>query len=351
MNVLITGGAGFIGYHLAKLLVSIEGYSVYIIDNLNSYYSVELKLDRLRDLGFELDINSSRKPLLSHKYENLKFSKIDISHSDELEDLFKTNFFETVVNLAAQAGVRYSLEKPADYIQSNVLGFMNVLECCRRFRISHLLYASSSSVYGLNDEVPLSEKCVTDSPISIYAASKKSNELMAHSYSYLFNIRTTGLRFFTVYGPWGRPDMALFMFVKSILKGDAIDVYNQGNMFRDFTFIDDIVLGIRNLIIVGNKSYDNSSINSLKENHKIPFEVFNIGNSCPVNLMSFINEIEKTLNIQAKLNYLPLQPGDVIRTHSNSDKLYAFTSFRPLVKTEEGIKKFVNWYLDYYKLN
>jgi UDP-glucuronate 4-epimerase len=311
MKVLVTGAAGFIGFHLVNRLIT-EGFEVVGLDIINNYYDVNLKYSRLKECGIdEAEINENIL-INSNKYSNYQFIKLNIEDKKNLFNLFQKEKFDYVINLAAQAGVRYSIENPDVYISSNIVGFLNILEACRHHKIKHLVYASSSSVYGLNGKIPFSTSDNVDHPISLYAASKKSNELMAHTYSHLYNIPTTGLRFFTVYGPWGRPDMALFLFTKAILDDKPIDVYNNGKMFRDFTYIDDIVEGIykvANNPSKGNKNWDNKNPNP--SDSISPYKIYNIGNSTPVKLMDFISEIEKNLNKKAKINFLPLQPGDV----------------------------------------
>ncbi len=321
--ILITGAAGFIGYHLSTRLCS-EGYNVLGIDNLNSYYDVNLKKNRLKFL-------TEKHP------DNFIFQKIDITDMSSLE-LIQTKFnISSVINLAAQAGVRYSIENPREYIQTNIQGFSNILEFCRQFKINNLIYASSSSVYGNNSSFPSKEIDKTESPTSLYGASKKSNELMAYSYSNLFNINTIGLRFFTVYGPWGRPDMALFLFTKNMIENKKIDVYNNGNHSRSFTYIDDIVESIARLY---NKIADKDQAGSYK--------IFNIGGENSVELMKYIKAIEDELKVKAKLNFLPKQPGDVIKSESDSSALENFISFRPETSIKYGIKNFIDWYRDYY---
>ncbi|MEL0208461.1 MAG: NAD-dependent epimerase/dehydratase family protein, partial [Gammaproteobacteria bacterium] len=305
------------------------------IDNLNNYYSIELKKDRLNNLS---------------SYKNFTFIESDISDFLSLEKIFKNENISMVINLAAQAGVRYSIENPNAYINSNVQGFMNILEACRNQSIKHLVYASSSSVYGGNTNLPFSEDQNVDHPVSIYAATKKSNELMAHSYSHLFNLPTTGLRFFTVYGPWGRPDMALFLFTKAIIENKTIDVYNHGNMVRDFTYIDDIVNGIVSVLF--KPAEPSSNYDSKNPNPSIsssPYRIFNIGNNRPVQLLDYISAIENVVGIESKKNFLPIQPGDVIETSATTNKLYQWVNFHPETSIEFGIEKFVNWYREYFK--
>lgn len=344
-KVLVTGAAGFIGYHLIKLLKT--DYFVIGIDNLNTYYDINLKIDRLKNLGFEIG-NFKQTEYVNNIQENLKFEKIDLTDSPALKKLFEKYEFDYVVNLAAQAGVRYSLENPQTYIDSNITGFLNILEACKLFKIKHLLYASSSSVYGLNNVFPFSEDHPVSHPISLYAATKRSNELMAHTYSHLFNLRTTGLRFFTVYGPWGRPDMALFKFTKSILKGEAIDVYNNGEMIRDFTFVEDIVISIKNLLTTEKKQLPNETLVLNENNFSCPNEIFNIASNNPIKLNLFIKLIEQGLNKKAKINFLPIQPGDVPATYASVDNLISRINYSPQTTIEDGIDKFLKWYLKYY---
>jgi UDP-glucuronate 4-epimerase len=332
-KLLITGVAGFIGAHLAKRLLQ-EGWQVVGLDNLNDYYDVNLKMARLRLLeGFDV----------------FSFRKISLEDRRSVEALFEQENPSYVINLAAQAGVRYSLENPHAYTSSNIEGFLNVLEGCRHTNVKHLLYASSSSVYGANTKMPFSVGDTVDHPVSLYAATKKANELMAHTYSHLYGLPTTGLRFFTVYGPWGRPDMALFLFTKAILEGKPIDIYNHGRMRRDFTYIDDIVEGIWRLIghiPIGNTDWDSrqpdpgSSI--------APYRLYNIGNNQPVELNYFVDSIEKAVGKIARKNLLPLQPGDVVETYANVDHLQKQVGFKPATSIEEGIQAFVNWFKSYY---
>jgi len=329
-KVLVTGSAGFIGFHLTKALLGL-GMDVVGVDNLNDYYDPQLKTNRLENLNDfvrEFDISQS-----------YHFSKLDISDEIALKNLFQDYEFEVVINLAAQAGVRYSLEQPKAYIESNLVGFANILECCRNAKVAHLLFASSSSVYGLNTKQPFSTEDNTDYPISLYAATKKSNELLAHSYSHLFNIPCTGLRFFTVYGPYGRPDMAYYSFTKAISEGSSIDVFNMGIMQRDFTYIDDIVEGIVRLIDLIPLSQAHDGTNSIA-----PFRLLNIGNNKPVSLRRFIGAVERSVGKKAIENLLPMQAGDVPITYADIDPLFKLCGFQPNTSIEEGIDKFVNWY-------
>lgn len=334
MKILITGAAGFIGYHLAKRFAA-SGTQVFGIDNLNDYYSVELKKDRLRQLESE---------------QNFRFEPIDLADGESLNELFKAFGFTHVVNLAAQAGVRYSLINPKSYIDSNIVGFANLLECCRHNGVGHLVYASSSSVYGLNTSMPFSVHDNVDHPVSLYAASKKSNELMAHTYSYLYQVPTTGLRFFTVYGPWGRPDMALFKFTSAILEGRPIDIYNHGDMQRDFTYIDDIVEGVFRVvhrIPEPNPLWDGN--NPDPGTSPAPYKLYNIGNNNTVELERFITVLEDALGRKAVRNYMDLQPGDVPATYANVDDLIRDVGFKPSTTIENGISRFIDWYKDYYR--
>lgn len=334
MKTLITGIAGFIGFNLASRLLD-EGHTVVGIDNLNDYYDVNLKKTRLDILN---------------KKEGFEFIQMDIAHRPEMEELFKKHSFDCVVNLAAQAGVRYSIENPGAYVDSNMVGFGNILEGCRHSKVKHLVYASSSSVYGLNTHMPFSVKHNVDHPISLYAASKKANELMAHTYSYLYNLPTTGLRFFTVYGPWGRPDMALFLFTKAILAGEPIKVFNNGNMQRDFTYIDDIVEGvIRVMKRIPEANPQWSAETPDPSTSCVPYKLYNIGNNNPVPLMDFVRAIESALGMKAEIDYLPLQAGDVPSTYADVNDLIADTGFKPSTSVEDGIARFVDWYREYYK--
>ena len=335
MKILITGAAGFIGMHVSQLLLA-RGDTVVGLDNLNDYYSVQLKRDRLARL--------TPSP-------NFRFVQMDVADRDGMAALFERERFDRVVHLAAQAGVRYSLVNPHAYIDSNVVGFMNVLEGCRHNKVAHLAYASSSSVYGGNTRMPFSEHDNIDHPVSMYAATKKANELMAHTYSHLFGLPTTGLRFFTVYGPWGRPDMALFLFTKAMLEDRAIDVFNHGRMVRDFTFVDDIAEGVVRVLdrpALADPAFDSAAPDPARSN--APYRVFNIGNNDPVELMSFIEAIEGALGKTARKNFLPLQDGDVPATFANVSELAAWTDFKPGTPVREGVARFVRWYRGYYNV-
>jgi UDP-glucuronate 4-epimerase len=346
MKILITGTAGFIGFHLAKALLE-RGDQIIGIDNINDYYDVNLKYKRLAETGIMRKAITYNQSAQSIIYPNYQFFKLDLSDRSNLEQLFAGQKFDKVINLAAQAGVRYSLENPQAYIDANITGFLNILECCRYNNIKHLVYASSSSVYGNNSKMPLSTSDSVDHPISLYAATKKSNELMAHTYSHLFGIPTTGLRFFTVYGPYGRPDMALFLFTKAILAGEPIQIFNNGEMKRDFTYVTDIVRGIvRVLDHVPQPSVDNLIDPSVSKTAS--YKIYNIGNSSPVRLMDFIEAIETKLGIQAKKELLPMQPGDVPMTWADTSDLQSNLDYRPDTPIKEGVGKFIDWYRRFY---
>ncbi|QSI20401.1 NAD-dependent epimerase [Proteus mirabilis] len=335
MQYLITGCAGFIGFSLCKRLIK-NGHSIIGIDNLNDYYNIDLKNHRLSFL---------------ERSSNFKFLNVDINRLLELSKLFRSNKFDRIIHLAAQAGVRYSLENPHAYANSNLVGFLNILECCRNYNIEHLVYASSSSVYGLNKKTPFSTSDSVDHPVSLYAATKKSNELMAHSYSHLYNIPTTGLRFFTVYGPWGRPDMAPIIFTKKIINGEPIDINNNGDMWRDFTYIDDIVEGVIRVSDIIPEKNDNWAVESgSPATSSAPYRVYNIGNGAPVNLMDFIKTLEEELGIEAKKNFREMQPGDVYKTFADTQDLFNITGYKPKVNIKEGIANLVKWYKEYYNV-
>jgi UDP-glucuronate 4-epimerase len=348
MKILVTGTAGFIGFHLAKRLLE-RGDKVIGIDNINDYYDVNLKYSRLQEHGIPQHKIRYGKAVESVKFPGYKFIKADLTDKATLQKIFSAHKPDAVCNLAAQAGVRYSLTNPEAYIESNINGFLNILECCRYAKIKHLLYASSSSVYGLNKKMPFSVKNNVDHPVSLYAASKKSNELMAHAYSHLFNLPTTALRFFTVYGPWGRPDMALFIFTKSILEGKPIEIFNNGNMSRDFTYVDDIVEGIVRLIDKPAKCNANwDALNPDPSSSKAPYSIFNIGRGAPVSLTEFIEEIENNIGLVADKIYLPMQDGDVSDTWSDVSALETELNYKPQVSVKEGVRNFVNWYKVHY---
>ncbi len=348
MKILITGTAGFIGFHLAKRLLE-RGDEVIGIDNINDYYDRRIKYGRLKELGLAEEEFAFAKRYESKKYPNHIFYRVDLEDKSAIEAIFKEHKPTHVCNLAAQAGVRYSLTNPDAYIQSNIVGFLNILEACRHHEIEHLAYASSSSVYGLNERMPFSVEDNVDHPISLYAASKKSNELMAHTYSHLYNIPTTGLRFFTVYGPWGRPDMALFLFTKAILEDRPIDVFNYGKMKRDFTYIDDIVEGVVRVIDTPPTSDECwSGRRPNPASSKAPYRIYNIGNGAPVKLMEFIEAIEKALGKEAKKNMLPIQPGDVPATWADTSALERDLGYKPGTSIEYGVEQFVKWYREFY---
>jgi len=332
-KILVTGASGFIGSHLCHRLLA-DGHNVVGLDNLNDYYNVRLKKDRLRRLEVQPDFC---------------FIKMDLVDRENLSELFAQERFDIVANLAAQPGVRYSIKNPHAYINSNIVGFANILEGCRHNGVKHLVYASSSSVYGANESVPFSVHDNVDHPLSLYAASKKANELMAHTYSHLYDLPTTGLRFFTVYGPWGRPDMAYFLFTRAILEGEPIDVYNHGKMRRDFTYIDDIVEGVVRVLdqpAAPNPNWDGKCPDP--GTSKAPWRIYNIGNNNPVELMDFIRAIEETLGVKAEMKKMPMQPGDMLETFANIDSLAEQADFRPTTSIKEGIRAFVDWYRKYY---
>ena len=320
-NILITGAAGFIGFHLTKILCQNNHYKITGIDNLNDYYDVQLKQDRLS---------------LLEQHTNFEFHKIDLCEKNKIDQLFSDKHFDYVVNLAAQAGVRHSIEAPYKYMESNLIGFINILEACRHFPVKHLIFASSSSVYGNSTNIPFSTSQKTDEPVSLYAATKKSNELMAHSYSALYKIPTTGLRFFTAYGPWGRPDMAYFSFTKKIMEDNPIQVFNHGKMQRDFTYIDDITQAISKLI-------------RLTPNGETPYKLFNIGNQQPIELGAFIETLENVIGKKAIKEYFPMQPSDVMTTYADTEELRSAIEFYPNTPLKDGLEKFFEWYKEYYK--
>ncbi len=350
MKILVTGTAGFIGFHVANKLVA-DGNTVIGLDIINDYYDAGLKYARLENSGFSKELIEYGKIIKSSKYPAYSFIKLDLNDRENIRELFKNEDFDAVCNLAAQAGVRYSLTNPEAYIDSNISGFMNILEASRNIGIKHLVYASSSSVYGANENLPFSTSDNVDHPVSLYAASKKSNELMAHVYSHLFNIPTTGMRFFTVYGPWGRPDMALFIFTKAIFENREIKVFNYGKMLRDFTYIDDIVEGV--VKVIKNPPEGNKNWNGKKPDPATslaPYIIYNIGNNAPVKLTDFIEAIETKIGKKAKKEFLPLQPGDVPATYANVDGLIKNLNFKPETDIKTGISNFIDWYRKYYKV-
>ena len=339
MKILVTVAAGFIGYYVSKRLVE-HGHDVVGLDNINDYYDVNLKYARLQQLGIKKEVAVHFNNLCVSELQkgSFRFIRLSIEDREALPLLFESEKFDVVCNLAAQAGVRFSLENPEAYIDSNIVGFLNVLECCRNYTIKHLVYASSSSVYGLNKKIPFETSDNVDHPISLYAATKKSNELMAHTYSHLYNLQTTGLRFFTVYGPWGRPDMAMFLFTEAILKGEPIKVFNKGNMERDFTYIDDITEGVIRILEGAPRA-------------KTLYKLYNIGNNNSVKLLDFIDAIEENLNIKAEKQLLPMQPGDVVKTWANVDDLIADYDYSPNTPIKQGIQHFIRWYKNYYVIS
>jgi len=348
MKVLVTGTAGFIGFHLANRLIQ-DGFEVTGLDSINDYYSVSLKLDRLRSAGIAADDIQYNTIYKSNTLPGYSFIQLKLEDKENLEALFKSQKFDIVVNLAAQAGVRYSLTNPAAYIDSNIVGFANLLECCRHYKIKHFVYASSSSVYGLNETIPFETDQTVDHPISLYAATKKSNELMAHVYSHLYNLPTTGLRFFTVYGPWGRPDMAMYLFTDAIINDKPIQVFNNGEMERDFTYVDDIVDGVVrviNNIPTGNPDWDGAAPQA--STSKAPYQLYNIGNSKPVKLTDFIEAVEKKLNKKAEKIMMPMQPGDVHKTYADVSSLTKDTGYHPVTTIETGVGNFIDWFVQYY---
>ncbi len=333
MKILITGAAGFIGFYAVEKLLE-KGHSIIGIDNINDYYSTDLKIARLRQTGIDVDPIVYNQAIDSTLYKNYRFIKLNLEDRENLEAIFKKEHFDVVLNLAAQAGVRYSIHNPYSYIQSNIVGFLNILECCRNYNIKHLVYASSSSVYGKNVKVPFSEDDRVDNPVSLYAATKKADELMAYTYTNLYNFNTTGLRFFTVYGPWGRPDMAPILFTNAIVKGEPIKVFNNGDLSRDFTYIDDIIEGVIRVI-------------EKENNEKAQAKIYNIGCGQPLQLMDFIHTLENAIGKKAELNYLPMQQGDVYQTYADTSKLEKDFGYKPKTPLKDGIAKFVEWYRNY----
>lgn len=349
-KVLVTGTAGFIGFHLTKRLIY-DGFEVVGLDIINDYYDISLKHARLEHLGITVSSTKSNKLIASSLYTNLKFIKTDLAEHHFIIEMMKEEKFDYVVNLAAQAGVRYSIDNPLAYTHSNVDGFLSILEGARHSKVKHLVYASTSSVYGLNTAMPLKETTPTEHPMALYAATKKANEMMAHSYSHLFDLPTSGLRFFTVYGPWGRPDMALFLFAEAMRKGEAINVFNHGKMIRDFTYVDDIVESITRLIVKPPKrSSDWNGDQPRIDTSTAPYRIFNIGNGSPVKLMRYIEAIETALGLKGKYNMMDIQPGDVPATHADTTALEDYIGFRPETSVEEGVNMFIEWYKTYYNI-
>ncbi|WP_310441144.1 NAD-dependent epimerase [Sulfurimonas sp.] len=358
MKILVTGTAGFIGFHLAKKLLE-RGDEVVGLDNINDYYDVNLKYARLAELGINGDLIKETIPVVSTKYPKHKFIKASLEDTNSINNIFETEMFtkeskafDAVCNLAAQAGVRYSIENPHAYIQSNVVGFLNILEACRNFGVKNLAYASSSSVYGLNRSQPFKTSDHTDHPISLYAATKKSNEMMAHSYSHLYGIQATGLRFFTVYGEWGRPDMAPMLFADAILNDRAIKVFNHGDMSRDFTYIDDIVDGIIKVIdnpataVIASEAWQSKNLPA--DRSTAPYRIYNIGNNSPIQLLDFIKTLEKSLGIEAKKNFMDMQAGDVVSTYADVSGLINDFGYKPDTSLDVGVERFVKWYREFY---
>ena len=348
MKILITGTAGFIGYHLADLMLR-DGHEIVGVDSVNDYYDVRLKHARLRQLGIDADDIPWQQTRTSHTHPGYTFMRADLADHEFIVSFMGEHNFDYVVNLAAQAGVRYSIQKPREYTHSNIDGFLSILEGCRHSGVKHLVYASTSSVYGLNGRMPFSEDHPANHPMALYAATKKANELMAHSYSHLFRIPTSGLRFFTVYGPWGRPDMAPILFADAITKGEPIQIFNHGRMVRDFTYVGDIVESIRRLVVKpvqADPAWDPA--NPSPSSSSAPYRIFNIGNSSPVPLMDFIGAIEASLGVEAKKVFMDMQPGDVQGTHADTSALEDYVDFRPATDIRDGVGRFIEWYRSFY---
>lgn len=349
-KVLVTGTAGFIGFHLTKRLVN-DGFEVVGLDIINDYYDINLKYSRLKYLGIAKEEITLNHKVFSNTYSNLSFIKADLANHAFIVEMMQTESFDYVVNLAAQAGVRYSIDNPLAYTHSNVDGFLSILEGARHSKVKHLVYASTSSVYGLNTAMPLKETTPTEHPMALYAATKKANEMMAHSYSHLFDLPTSGLRFFTVYGPWGRPDMALFLFAEAMRKGEPINVFNHGKMIRDFTYVDDIVESITRLVVKPPKKNSNWDGDAPRiDNSSAPYRIFNIGNGSPVELMRYIEAVESSLGVKGKYNMMDIQPGDVPATHADTRALEEYIGFKPQTTIEKGVSRFIGWYKKYYNV-
>jgi len=347
-KILVTGTAGFIGFHLTKRLV-LDGLEVVGLDIINDYYDIELKYSRLKYLGIDKERIEVNQKVSSSIHSNLSFIQSDLANHEYIVDMMCSESFDYVVNLAAQAGVRYSIDNPLAYTHSNIDGFLSILEGARHSKVKHLVYASTSSVYGLNTAMPLKETTPTEHPMALYAATKKANEMMAHSYSHLFDLPTSGLRFFTVYGAWGRPDMALFLFAEAIRKGKPINVFNHGKMIRDFTYVDDIVESIKRLITkppMRNSDWDGYVPRI--DSSSAPYRIFNIGNGSPVELMRYIEAVESSLGLKAEYNMMDIQPGDVPVTHADTTALEEYIGFKPNTSIEEGVEQFISWYQRYY---
>lgn len=348
-KILITGSAGFIGFHLSKRFIE-RGDEIVGLDCINDYYDINLKFARLEQVGIDGRSKLFNEMVQSSIYPNYRFVRMKLEDRESILKLFADEKFDKVCNLAAQAGVRYSIQNPFTYIDSNIVGFINILEGCRHNKIKHLAYASSSSVYGLNEDMPFSTHNNVDHPISLYAATKKSNELMAHTYSYLYGLPTTGLRFFTVYGPWGRPDMALFIFTKAILEGKPIDIFNNGNMQRDFTYVDDIVEGIIRVVDSNpTKNINWTGMNPDPSSSTAPYKIYNIGNSSPVKLLDFVKAIEESIGRKALINFMPMQNGDVPSTWADVDDLIEDIGYKPQTEVKVGVQNFIDWYLNFNK--
>lgn len=350
MKILVTGAAGFIGYHLVNALLKLENIQVVGLDNLNDYYDVALKVARIKEHGISPD-SEENEFSASSKFPQYTFLKADLANHDFIVDMMVEQKFDYVVNLAAQAGVRYSLENPRAYTHSNIDGFLSILEGCRHSKVKHLVYASTSSVYGLNTDMPLKETSPTQHPISLYSATKKANEMMAHTYSHLYGLPATGLRFFTVYGPWGRPDMAIYLFTNAIFNSKPIKVFNHGEMIRDFTYVEDIAEVVKRVVFKPAEPSSKFNSDDPEANRSsAPFQIFNIGNSKPIHLKEYISTLEKVIGKEAQKDYLSLQPGDVLATHADCTLLEEYVGFKPSTTIQTGLSNFVKWYRKYHKV-